>query len=294
MRMQFVSDKIMRALAALKDVVIVALMLAPTCGSIAAPPGSSRAYLESKGPPPGYLAKGEHPDSVALLPPPPAPESVALTLDEQLNRQALELRDTPRWQLAAQDAMTRFPDAAGMLSCALGAPINQQDTPSAYLILRRSVIDVGMSVREVKKHYQRTRPFVVNEQPVCTPTAIRYLKKDGSYPSGHTAAGWAWALIFAEIAPDKADAVLARGWEFGQSRAVCNVHWQSDVTQGRVIGATLVARLHANDEFRADLANAREEIVAVRARGFPPNRDCAAEAKALAKNLPADQQVSLN
>jgi acid phosphatase (class A) len=294
MRMQFVSDKIMRALAALKGVVIVALILAPACGSIAAPPGSSRAYVESKGPPPGYLAKGEYPDSVALLPPPPAPESVALALDEQLNRQALELRDTPRWQLAAQDAMTRFPDAAGMLSCALGAPINQQDTPSAYLILRRSVIDVGMSVREVKKHYQRTRPFVVNEQPVCTPTAIRYLKKDGSYPSGHTAAGWAWALIFAEIAPDKADAVLARGWEFGQSRAICNVHWQSDVTQGRVIGATLVARLHANDEFRADLANAREEIAAVRAQGLPPNRDCAAEAKALAKNLPADQQVSLN
>jgi acid phosphatase (class A) len=293
-RTLFVPDQLMRALAALKDVFIVALMMVPACSSIAASPGSSRAYLESKSPPPGYLTKGEHPNSVALLPPPPAPESVAFALDEQLNREALELRDTLRWQLAAQDAMTRFPDAAGMLSCALGVPINQQDTPSAYLILRRSVIDVGMSVREVKKHYQRARPFIVNEQPVCTPTAIRYLEKDGSYPSGHTAAGWAWALIFAEIAPDKADAVLARGWEFGQSRAICNVHWQSDVAQGRVIGAALVARLHANDEFRADLANAREEIAATRARGLPPSRDCAAEAKALPKNRPADQKVSLN
>ncbi len=285
---------LIRTRAAIKGLTLITWTIAAACSSVDVPPGSSHADLESKGPPPGYLAKGEHPESLALLPPPPAPESVAFALDEQLNRQTFELRDTPRWQLAAQDAMTRFPDAAGTFSCALGVPINQQDTPSAYLILRRSAVDVGMSVRRVKKHYQRQRPFIVNEQPVCTPTAIRYLKKDGSYPSGHTAAGWAWALIFAEIAPDKADAILARGWEFGQSRAICNVHWQSDVTQGRVIGATLVARLHANDEFRADLANAREEIAAVRARGLPPDRDCAAEAKALAKNLPADQRVGSN
>jgi acid phosphatase (class A) len=62
---------------------------------------------------------------------------------------------------------------------------------------------------------------------------------------------------------------------------VCNVHWQSDVTQGRVIGATLVARLHASADFRADLEAAREEIAAVRAKGLPPDRDCEAEAKAL-------------
>ena len=91
-----------------------------------------------------------------------------------------------------------------------------------------------------------------------------------------------WALILAEIAPDRTDAVLARGWEFGQSRAVCNVHWQSDVTQGRVVGAALVARLHANEEFRADLESAREEIEAIRAKEMPQSRDCEAEARALA------------
>ncbi len=106
--------------------------------------------------------------------------------------------------------------------------------------------------------------------------------RDGSYPSGHTATGWLWALILTEIAPDRTDAVLKRGWEFGQSRAVCNVHWQSDVTQGRVVGAALVARLHANEEFRADLESAREEIEAIRAMDLPQSRDCEAEARALA------------
>ena len=155
------------------------------------------------------------------------------------------------------------------------------------VLLRRSAVDVGAAVTPTKKLYQRKRPFLVNEQPICVPGSEESTGLDGSYPSGHTAAGWLWALILAEIAPDKTNAVLARGWEFGQSRAVCNVHWQSDVTQGRVVGAALVARLHANEEFRTDLENAREEIVAALDRELPQTRDCEAEAQALAVGAPA-------
>jgi len=70
------------------------------------------------------------------------------------------------------------------------------------------------------------------------------LEKDGSYPSGHSAVGWAWALILSEISPAQTDAILARGRVFGESRNVCNVHWHSDVVQGRSMGASTVARLH--------------------------------------------------
>jgi acid phosphatase (class A) len=109
------------------------------------------------------------------------------------------------------------------------------------------------------------------------------LESNGAYPSGHSAIGWAWALILAEIVPESADRVLARGWEFGQSRVICNVHWQSDVTQGRTVGAIVVARMHGNTEFRADLEAARREIAAVRANGDVPDLDCAAEEAALRK-----------
>lgn len=268
--------------------MIVEIMMIAGCSFIDVPPRPNPAFLQSTGPLPGYLVKGEHPDSSALLPPPPVLGSVAFSLDEQLNRQSLQLRGSSRWKLAAADAETRFPGAASTFSCALGVPISKPDTPSVYIILRRSVVDAGNSVRSAKKHYQRERPFIVNEQPICTPTASRYLDKDGSYPSGHATAGWAWALILAEIAPEQASAVLARGWAFGQSRAVCNVHWQSDIAGGRVVAAALVARLHANADFRADIAMARKEIAAVRARGLPPNRDCEAEANALTADVAAD------
>lgn len=78
--------------------------------------------------------------------------------------------------------------------------------------------------------------------------------------------GWPprWALILTEIVPEHTDAILQRGYEFGQSRIICNVHWQSDVDAGRIMGAAAVARLHADAGFIADLAQAKAEAQALR------------------------------
>lgn len=232
----------------------------------------------------GYLPPEALPDSLALLPPPPAAGSAAFALDQEVSRKSLGLRGTPRWRLAAEDAKLMFPQAAGTFSCALGVPISAQDTPHLYMLLRRTLADAGLSTYKAKDHYSRTRPFVVNNKTTCSPEEEEHLKKDGSYPSGHTALGWAWALILTEIAPDRADAILARGRAFGESRVICNVHWHSDVVEGRFMGAATVARLHADPAFRAELESAKAEVAAVRAKGLEPTRDCQAEADALAQN----------
>jgi acid phosphatase (class A) len=64
---------------------------------------------------------------------------------------------------------------------------------------------------------------------------------------------------------------------------ICNVHWQSDVIEGRFMGAATVACLHADPVFRADLESAKTEFAAARAKGLKPTRDCKAEADALAQ-----------
>jgi hypothetical protein len=125
---------------------------------------------------------------------------------------------------------------------------------------------------------------MVNQAPICTPEELDKLRKDGSYPSGHTAIGWAWALVLTEIAPDRADAILARGRAFGESRVVCNVHWHSDVVEGRFMGAAAVARLHADPAFRAEIKAAKAELADILAKGLKPKRDCQAEAEALDQN----------
>jgi acid phosphatase (class A) len=235
----------------------------------------------------GYLPSEVLPNSLALIPPPPAAGSASLALDEAVSRNSLTLRDTPRWKLAVEDADLRFPQAAGTFSCALNAPITEQDTPHLYMLMRRTLADAGLSTYMAKNHYKRTRPFVVNKEPTCTPDEEEHLMKDGSYPSGHTAVGWAWALILSEIAPEQADAILARGRAFGQSRVICNAHWQSDVIEGRFVGAAAVARLHSNPEFLAELKAAKAELATVRSKGLKPTRDCAAEAQAMAQFPPS-------
>jgi hypothetical protein len=59
-----------------------------------------------------------------------------------------------------------------------------------------------------------------------TPDDEEALRKDGSYPSGHSSIGWGWALILTELAPDRAEEILARGRAFGGSRNVCNAHYR--------------------------------------------------------------------
>ncbi|WP_238946917.1 acid phosphatase [Seongchinamella unica] len=229
----------------------------------------------------GYLSQDALPNSLTLVPSPPASGSAALALDEEVARNNIALRGTPRWELAISDADLHFPHAAGTFSCALDAPITEESAPYLYLLLRRTLTDAGLSTYTAKNNYSRPRPFMVNNEPTCTPEDQPSLEQDGSYPSGHTAIGWAWALILSEIAPDRADAILARGLAYGESRNVCNVHWHSDVVQGRFMGAGTVARLHADPLFRADLEAAKAEFAAIRAKGLKPERDCAAEAAAL-------------
>lgn len=252
-------------------VPLVAHAPAPTSAAAAAAAGF-----------PAYLPEGAGIESLAFLPPPPESGSAAAAHDEDVARRLLRLRGSARWSLAVEDANTEFPRVATTWSCALGVAVTPDGTPTLYRLLRRVQADSSRATRSAKDHYRRARPFVVNGQPTCTPQDDQRLAADGSYPSGHAARGWLWAMVVAEVAPDRAHAVMARGRAYGESRLVCNVHWRSDVLASRDLAAAVAMRLHESAEFRADVERARAEVAAARARGASVGRDCASEAAALA------------
>ena len=260
--------------------------LLAACQTTPPPPTSPEVvgeYRAGSGYVKGYLDRKQLPDSLALLPPPPVAGSEAAAADLAQHRATRALRDGPRWRLAAADAVLKFPKAADTYACTLGIAISAERTPHLNMLLRRSLLDAGLATYAAKDQYKRQRPFAALGEATCTPAEEASLAKDGSYPSGHAALGWGWALLLAELAPERADALLARGHAFGQSRVVCGVHWQSDVDQGRVVGAAAIARLHADATFQAQMAEARREIAEARARGDRPTGDCPAEAAALAR-----------
>jgi len=208
----------------------------------------------------GYLSEHELPNSLSLVPPPPEEGSAAYALDLDVASKYVSSTDEARKEQATADAHLGFPEAVDAFNIILDTKISEEATPNLYMIMRRTLADAGLSTYAAKNYYERERPFMMNNAPICTPEDEEGLRSDGSYPSGHTAIGWAWALILTEVFPDQTDLILIRGKEFGISRNVCNVHWHSDVVAGRMMGAVAVAKLHTNEQFLIDLAAAKEEI----------------------------------
>ncbi len=259
--------------------LITVAVLATSCATVK-PPTSPEALSQGhRNYVIGYLKPTDLPDSQALLTAPPAPGSAAFTADEDTYRSTRRLRNTPRWMLATADANLNFPAAAETFSCALDMPISEQATPHLNMLMRRLRADASRANDKAKNYYKRTRPYRAYGDESCTP---RVKLRDDSYPSTHSSIGWAWALVLAEIAPDRATAILQRGVAFGQSRVICGAHWASDVEAGRLVGASVVSRLHADPVFLSQLMLARKEIEAAHAAGTQSPLDCAAEARALA------------
>ncbi|MBF7683531.1 phosphatase PAP2 family protein [Acinetobacter sp. B5B] len=208
-----------------------------------------------------FLQLAQVPDSLTIVPAPPTYNSVDFLRDKAAYDQAKSLVGTDRWKQAAEDADLSDANIGKPFSQAFGIDISPQNTPITYEILRKLRTDAGSyATKTAKEHYMRLRPFMFFNSHTCTPNDEANLSKNGAYPSGHTTIGWSSALVLAEIRPDRQNEILQRGYEYGQSRVICGVHWQSDVDAGRITGSAIVARLHADKAFNKMLEEAKQEI----------------------------------
>jgi len=217
----------------------------------------------------GYLGADAVPEHRVFLPPPPAVGSPAGIADVAIFRATRSLENTPRWQLAANDDRIGSRKMLGDFGCAMGVDLAAVEAPALARTLARANADLIAMVGDAKDFYARPRPFVTEAGPICVDVSPAFAAS-GSYPSGHSAAAWLYALLLSEIDPDNAAAIVARGRAFGESRAVCGVHYVSDVEGGRLTTSALVAALHGNAEFEADIAAARAELAKVRAAAPTP------------------------
>lgn len=225
--------------------------------------------------PHGYLTAENTPNAAYFLPPPPEEGSLREQADIAAYREMRALEGTERWAIARADNEIETPGAPRAFDCALGFRFEPEKMPTLTLLMGKMLGDLEMIQTPAKKGYFRKRPFVVEPLPTCI-APESWLGASGSYPSGHSALGWAWSLVLAELAPDRADAILRRGLAYGESRAVCGVHYPSDVEAGRIVGATIVTRLKADPAFQADFARAKGEFDAARAAATEATAACPA------------------
>lgn len=247
----------------------VALLLAGCATTqVPAPPTTIAAVGELRpgmGIAKGYLDPKALPNSLALLPAPPADGSAAKAADEAAFREALGA-SPERFAQATADADLRWPQAIAGFEAILGRPVSEPETPHTAMLVRRAMADAGLSTYAAKTYYKRPRPFVANGTSTCTPADEATLRTDGSYPSGHAAIGWMLGMLFTDLVPDKADVLLKRGFDHAQSRVICRVHWQSDVAAGRLMASAVYARLQSDPVFNAQRELARAELAKTPAR----------------------------
>lgn len=208
-----------------------------------------------------FLVEDQVVNSQNLLPPPPTAESGRFAYDVEQYQWGKKMRDTDRGRLAVRDANLNEGWIDRVFSEAFGMELTPENTPEIYRLISGMKEDAGdLSTRDAKNHYMRPRPFMVFCEASGTPDDEEGLRKNGSYPSGHTAIGWASALVLSEINPERQDEIINRGYEFGQSRVIVGAHFQSDVDMGRIVGSAVVASLHSNPEFLKQLDKAKKEF----------------------------------
>ena len=228
----------------------------------------------------GYLGKGNIPDAKVVLPPVPKKDDMVDVPDMAAITSSRTLLKTQRGKMAAEDDVFDPAAIVARFNDAVGVRLNMENAPSLMLLIKRMQKDASVMTGPIKLNIAkggRVRPFVRATQiPTClTPIdlannkdqdLITYgLGESGSYPSTHALVGMAVGMILSQVAPDKSDAVLARGYEFGESRVVCGFHYPSDVAAGRLAAVSLLERLNNESAFVQDIRRAAKEIEGARA-----------------------------
>jgi len=211
-----------------------------------------------------YLSVEQVANSQIVLPPPPQPGSPEFLLDEYYFQQGKLIRPTERGTQAQKDAIMGR-EMFVHFAEAFGRQITYEEMPETYTLVMRSLDVFGSYATHVaKNHYMRTRPYVYHGEPSYTPRDDGWLALNGSYPSGHTATFVGMSLLLAEINPERQEQIIERGNQGGFSRVIVGVHWWSDVQAGKLVAAYAYARLHADDEFNAQMAKAKAEFARIK------------------------------
>ena len=208
-----------------------------------------------------YFSRAEMPDLIKCLPAPP--DTIGPDFGHDILRYMwgkTQRLDSERAAMADRDAVWTRDALFGAFEEAFGMHLTPEGTPAIWRVLDNSIATVDSIRIAPKAFFHRKRPFERFNEPLLTRWEEDELRGEGSYPSGHTMRGWLTALLLSEINPSAADAIFARGWEYGTSRVIAGAHWQSDVDASRVGASIGFSRLQTSPRFQSEMEAARQEF----------------------------------
>jgi len=189
-------------------------------------------------------------DLTKLLAPPPDEAGTRKELDQllaiQKNRTAADEAACVHDQVIS---VFRFDDV-------LGGQFTPEKLPKTNALFLRVVASVHVPMQKSQDYWTRKRPPAMDAD--IKPVGV--VPATASYPSGHATNGNLFGILLADMLPERAKELRARGALFGYRRLLAGVHYPSDVEAGEKSAAFIAKRLKEDPEFQADFAAARDEL----------------------------------
>ena len=183
-----------------------------------------------------YLPAGE-PDAIALLAPPPLPDSPEQAADLAEVRSVC--RAAPSNEVAAALAEKKF--TVFNFAPAIGDFFQPGKFPKTEEFFHHVQKDAANATDDAKEFWKRPRPYAID------PTlAAGKLEKSFSYPSGHSTESMVLALVLADLFPGRHDAILAEARGIGWHRVEIARHYPTDIYAGRVFAQAIVREMKKN------------------------------------------------
>jgi acid phosphatase (class A) len=210
---------------------------------------------------PIYLT-GKKPNVIALLAPPPLPDSAEQAADMDEVRAVYHAAGCN--DIAIADSQKKF--NIFTFTPAIGLFFQPGKFPRTEAFFHRVQKDAEVVTDNAKNHYKRPRPFVTDPS-----LANGKLEHSFSYPSGHSTESMVLALVLADLFPRQHDAIIAEARSIGWHRVMIARHYPTDIYAGRVLARAIVRQMKKNDEFQKDFAGAKAEVAEAEAEAAAKN-----------------------
>ena len=191
-------------------------------------------------------------DTKALLPAPPAPDSLVTRAELEVVFQ-LQVARTP--EQAARCRQVEGEDIFLFGSEVLGPWFNAAQLPRTAAFFAKVKENFLPINRAAKTVYPRRRPPFVDER---IKPCVEF-SDSGAYPSGHGIQSSLWAGLLGAIFPEHADGFAQRAEETRRVKLVSGVHYPTDLTAGQLLGEAVAREMLKNPAVRQAVPELRAE-----------------------------------
>ncbi len=194
-------------------------------------------------------------DFRAILPPPPAPDSVVDRAERELMRH-LSAAHTPE-----QVKLARYYDELDvfrMLAPVLGDWCTAENLPRTAAVFRQAYGEARPIAAAAKVAWNRPRPYIADRSL----EAVGERSTSTSYPSGHGTESALFAVLLTEVAPEHAADWQRQAELVRWSRVVGNAHYPSDTMAGAILGEAIARQMLKSPKLQQALAEVRAELAA--------------------------------